>query len=34
MKLKEHIPHIIKEHKTTCAVVAVIIIVFSYIIGV
>ena len=24
MKLKEHIPHIIKEHKTTCAVVAVI----------
>ena len=29
MKLKEHIPHIIKEHKTTCAVVAVVIIVLA-----
>ena len=29
MKLKEHIPHIVKEHKTTCAVIAVIIIVLA-----
>jgi hypothetical protein len=29
MKLKEHIPHIIKEHKTTCTVVTVIIIVLA-----
>jgi hypothetical protein len=29
MKIKEHIPHIIQEHKTTCAVVAVIIIVLA-----
>ena len=29
MKLKEHIPHIVKEHKTICAVVAVAIIVLA-----
>ena len=29
MKLTEHIPHIITEHKTTCAVVAVIIIILA-----
>jgi len=29
MKLKEHIPHIVKEHKTICAVIAVVIIVLA-----
>ena len=29
MRLKDHIPHIVKEHKTTCAVIAVIIIVLA-----
>ena len=29
MKIQDHIPQIIKEHKTTCAVVAVIIIVLA-----
>ena len=29
MKLKELIPHIVKENKTTCAVIAVIIIVLA-----
>ena len=29
MKIKEHIPHIIQEHNTTCAVVAVIIVVLA-----
>jgi hypothetical protein len=29
MKLKEHIPHIIKCHKKECAVIAVIIIVLA-----
>ena len=29
MKIQDHIPHVIKEHKTTCAVVAVIIIVLA-----
>jgi len=29
MKLREHIPHIVKEHKTICAVVAVVIIVLA-----
>lgn len=29
MKLIDHIPHIVKEHKTICAVVAVVIIVLA-----
>jgi hypothetical protein len=29
MKLKDHIPHIVKEHKTICAVIAVVIVVLA-----
>ena len=29
MELKDHIPHIVKEHKTTCAIIAVVIIVLA-----
>ena len=29
MRLKDHIPHIVKEHKTVCAIIAVVIIVLA-----
>ncbi len=29
MRLKDHIPHIVKEHKTTCAIIAVVIVVLA-----
>ena len=29
MKITDHIPHIVKEHKTTCAIIAVVIIVLA-----
>jgi hypothetical protein len=29
MKLKDHIPHIVKEHKTVCAAIVIVIIVLA-----